>query len=82
MNSDAGQPNLSNAAVFLKNSVAAQYLSSAGKGARQLTPRGEALVNALPDREKVDRALADHPLSGRRKKGKGRRKKKPTKAGS
>jgi hypothetical protein len=80
MNSDAGQPNLSNAAVFVKNSVRAQFLSSAGKGLRQITPRGEALVNALPNRETVAQALAEHPLSGRRKKRKG--KKKTTKAGS
>ena len=47
---------------------------------RQLTPRGEALVNALPDRAAVKQALADHPLSGRKKKGTG--KKKSAKAGS
>lgn len=74
MNSDAGQANLSNAAMFLKNSVTVQYLSSAGKGMRQLTPRGEALVNALPDRAAVKQALADHPLSGRKKKGTGKKK--------
>jgi len=74
MNSDAGQANLSNAAVFMKNAVAAQYLSSAGKGMRQLTPRGEALVNALPDRTAVTEALKDHPLSGRKKKGTGKKK--------
>ncbi|MGH9879487.1 MAG: hypothetical protein ACRD5H_17795 [Nitrososphaerales archaeon] len=74
MNSDAGQANLSNAAMFLKNSVKVQYLSSAGKGMRQLTPRGEALVNALPDRAAVKQALADHPLSGRKKKGTGKKK--------
>ena len=74
MNSDAGQANLSNVAQFMKNAVKAQYLSSAGKGMRQLTPRGEALVNALPDPAAVKQALADHPLSGRRKKGKGKNK--------
>jgi hypothetical protein len=72
MNSDAGQANLSNVAQFMKNAVKAQYLSSAGKGMRQLTPRGEALVNALPDRAAVKQALADHPLSGWKKKGKGK----------
>ena len=78
MNSDAGQANLSNVAQFMKNAVKTQYLSSAGKGMRQLTPRGEALVNALPDQAAVKQALADHPLSGRRKKGK--RKKKSSKS--
>lgn len=80
MNSDAGQPNLSNAAVFMKNAVAAQYLSSAGKGMRQLTPRGEALVNALPDRAAVTEALNDHPLSGRKKKGTGKKKSAKTRS--
>jgi hypothetical protein len=80
MNSEAGQSNLSNPAMFMKNAVKVQYLSSAGKGARQLTPRGEALVNGLPDRDKVAQALVDHPLSGRRKKG--TKKKKAAKVGS
>lgn len=80
MNSDAGQPNLSNPAVFVKNSVRAQYLSSAGKGQRQITPRGEALVNALPNRETVVQALAEHPISGRRKKGKGKKKSTKTRS--
>jgi len=72
VNGLAGQPNLSNPAVFVSNSVRAQYLSSAGKGRQQITARGEALVEALPDREKVKEAIEDHKLSGRRKKGKGK----------
>ena len=73
MNSDAGQPNLSNPAVFVENSVKCQYLSSAGGGRKQITPRGEAVVEALPDREAVKQALDQHPLAGR--KGKGKKKK-------
>jgi len=80
MNSLAGQPNLSNPAVFVNNSVRSQYLSSAGKGQRQITSRGEAVVDALPDREKVKQAIEDHKHSGRRKKRKG--KKSKAKAGN
>jgi hypothetical protein len=75
----AGQTKLSNPAKFVSNAVhKAQYLSSAGKGQQQITARGEALVEALPGREAVKTALAEHPLAGRRGKGKGRRAKAKT----
>ena len=35
-----------------------RYLASAGRGVKQLTPLGEAVVDALPDREKVKTAIA------------------------
>jgi hypothetical protein len=78
MNSDAGQSNLSNPAVFVNNALKCQYLSSAGGGRKQITPRGEAVVGALPHREAVKQALSDHPLAGRR--GKTTKKKKKVKA--
>ncbi|MBO0840260.1 MAG: hypothetical protein J2O49_05535 [Sciscionella sp.] len=37
------------------------FIVSAGKGMKQMTSRGDALVEALPDRERVKRALADFP---------------------
>jgi hypothetical protein len=73
-NTLAGQPKLSNAAKFVGNSIRAQYLSPAGKQQHQITARGEAVVEALPDREAVKAVLSDHPLAGRRKKGKGKKK--------
>ncbi|MEU6384620.1 hypothetical protein ABZ847_13705 [Streptomyces bauhiniae] len=42
------------------------YLVTAGKGMKQLTPRGEAVVQALPDREAVKAALAEHSYKARR----------------
>ncbi|WP_159079571.1 hypothetical protein [Plantactinospora sp. BC1] len=42
------------------------YIVSAGKGAKQLTVRGEALVEALPDREAVKAALHEHPYKPKR----------------
>lgn len=36
------------------------YIVSAGNGAKQLTVRGEAVVEALPDREAVKVALQEH----------------------
>jgi hypothetical protein len=75
MNSEAGQSNLYNSTAFVNNSLRCQYLSSAGGGRKQITPRGEAVVNALPNREAVTQALIDYPLAGGRKK-KGKKKKK------
>jgi hypothetical protein len=49
---------------------ASGYLVDAGEGKKQLSMRGEAVVNALPDRDAVKKALAEHPhkrRSGSRK---------------
>ena len=74
LNTEAAQPTLSNAAVFARNAVDAQYLSKAGGGAKQITVLGEAIVDALPDREKVKAAIETH-RSGRNKRAARRRKK-------
>lgn len=42
------------------------YLVAAGAGSKQLTVRGEALVEALPDREAAKAALAAQPFKRRR----------------
>ncbi|MEW2145288.1 hypothetical protein AB0869_21000 [Micromonospora vinacea] len=42
------------------------YIVSAGNGAKQLTVRGEALVDALPDRDAVAAALKEHPHKSKR----------------
>lgn len=42
------------------------YIVSAGNGAKQLTVRGEAVVEALPDREAVKAALSEHPHKRKR----------------
>ncbi|MGV9298144.1 hypothetical protein [Amycolatopsis sp. NPDC003676] len=53
------------------------YLVSAGQGAKQLTARGEAMVEALPDREAVKAALQEHRYRVKRTSG-GSRKSLPT----
>lgn len=49
------------------------YIVSAGKGAKQITVRGETLVEALPDREAVKIALREHPHRPRRSSNPARR---------
>jgi hypothetical protein len=66
--------SFSNAAAFVADAASKfHYLSPAGGGKKQITPLGEALVEALPDRAKVQAALAEHKP---RKKGKKRKKSK------
>jgi hypothetical protein len=49
------------------------YLAKAGGGMKQITTLGEEVVKALPDREKVKAAIAEHTPHRRRKR-RGRRK--------
>jgi hypothetical protein len=68
LNKEAAQPKFSNAAVAVQNAtVQNQFLSQAGVGNKQITARGEAIVEALPDQEKVKAALQAIPLRGYRK---------------
>jgi hypothetical protein len=53
-NVDAAQPKFSNPAVAVMNAAGSKYLSAAGGGEKQITVLGEKLVDALPDREKVN----------------------------
>lgn len=67
LNSDAHRPKIPNPTVAVDNATKewTQYLSQAGGGLKQITPRGEALVEVLPDRAKVKEALKQHPLARR-----------------
>lgn len=67
LNTEAAQPRFSNASVTARNAVAQQYLAPAGGGKKQITQRGEALVDALPDRSAVIDALEKNPMHGRKK---------------
>jgi hypothetical protein len=67
LNMTAAQPRMSNASVAARNAVQHEYLSLAGAGKKQITVRGEAIVQALPDRDKVKKALEIHPMRKRRK---------------
>jgi len=68
LNVESSQPRFSNATVAARNAVQQQYLSLAGKGKKQITTKGEAVVNALPDREKVKRALEENIFRPKRRK--------------
>jgi hypothetical protein len=51
LNTEAAQIKFSNAAVAVNNATQQNYLTGAGKGAKQLSAFGEKFVLALPDRE-------------------------------
>lgn len=76
LNTEAGGDKFSNAAFTAANAVKQNgYLTSAGKGKRQITARGEDVVNALPDREAVAKVLAELPKrKGRVGRPKGKKK--------
>lgn len=66
LNTEAALPKLANAARDVNNAASAGgFLASAGSGAKQITTRGEALVEALPDRDAVKQALEDHKFKRR-----------------
>jgi hypothetical protein len=65
----------SNLPVHMDNATKAGYLTSIGGGKKGITPRGEALVEALPNREAVEAALEAHPVRGRRGKKSARKRK-------
>jgi hypothetical protein len=68
LNTEAALPKFGNSSQAADNALKNGYLAQAGKGNRQITVRGEAVVSALPDREAVSAALAAHPSPARRVK--------------
>jgi hypothetical protein len=73
LNREAAQPLIGNPAQAVDNATKiSQYLTQAGGGKKQITPRGEAVVDALPDREKVKAALIEIPLVKTKKRAKKR----------
>jgi hypothetical protein len=75
LNEDAAGSPFSNPAVAVSNAVKEQYLAPAASGKKQITVRGEALVLALPDREKVNAALEEHRVRRRRRHRNAKRRK-------
>jgi hypothetical protein len=75
LNVKAAQPKLSNPSATARNAATQNFLAPAGGGKKQITPKGEALVGALPDRGAVKRALEKHFIR-RKRKGKASRNKK------
>jgi len=70
----AAQQTFSNPAVFARNAVQAEYLALAGGGSKQITTLGEAVVDALPDRERVKAAIGEHRSNRKRRAKKNQRK--------
>ena len=70
LNVEAAGPKFSNISATARNAAASAsgLLSAASGGNKQITARGEALVIALPDRDKVSAALAEHSTRKARKK--------------
>lgn len=71
LNTEAAQPALSNTTVAVDNATRSnQYLAIATGGKKQITPLGEAVVEALPNQDTVKTAIAEHGKRRRRKKAK------------
>jgi hypothetical protein len=69
INQEARLDKLPNPALYVSDAtVSYGYLSSIGGGKKALSIRGEALVNALPDRDRVNDALSERPFKRRTKK--------------
>lgn len=72
-NTDARAPKIPNPSLYVTHSQSTYgFLSQVGGGKKAITPRGEALVEALPDREAVKAALEENPI---KKKGVSKKKK-------
>ena len=68
-NSDARLPKMTNPAVFVKHSTHTYgYLISLGKRKFAISARGEAVVEALPDRERVEEAVRKFPFGKKTRK--------------
>jgi hypothetical protein len=63
---DAAEPEFSNAAQAIGNAQRSKLLAGAGGKLRQITHRGESLVDAMPDEAKMKAVSAAMP-AGRRK---------------
>jgi hypothetical protein len=68
-NTQARLSRLSNPAVFIKHATHTYgYLTSLGKRKFAISSRGEAVVEALPDRSKVEQVLLKFPFLKRARK--------------
>jgi hypothetical protein len=67
--------HFSNPSLAVQHATATyHYLSPAGNGQKQLTILGEAVVDALPDREMVKAALEEHKPRRRKKRRAGKKR--------
>jgi hypothetical protein len=66
LNTDSAH-HFTNAALFVEHATNTyHYLSAAGGGKKQITVLGEAVVEALPDRDSVKTAIAEYKPARRR----------------
>ncbi len=67
LNTEAAAPRISNSTLFARNAVSPSgYLALAGGGKKQISALGEAIVEAMPDREKVKQILSNDRKRPRR----------------
>ena len=68
LNTEAAQPKIGDIARAVNNAAYQnRFISQAGSGKKQITVIGEAVVEALPDRDKVKEAFEAHAAVARRK---------------
>jgi len=67
LNTEAAQIKFSNTAFAVVNATNAGLLTSAGRGAKQLSALGERYVDALPDRDAAKEILTSMRVRRRRK---------------
>ena len=68
LNTEAAQVKFANAPSTVRNATAADYLTTATKGMKQLTAAGEKFVEALPDQAAAKEAISKaRPRRVRRK---------------
>ncbi len=70
INTEAAGPKINMSRAVDNAANQSGYLTSAGKGKKQLTTLGEDVVNALPDYQKVKEIIATGRRKARKKKGK------------
>jgi hypothetical protein len=69
INKEAAQQPILNLPTIIGDTTSKYgYLSAAGGGNKQMTVLGDAVVQALPDRDAVKAALAEHRTGKKRKK--------------
>jgi hypothetical protein len=74
LNTEAAAPKFGNASRDLDNADRQYgFIVSSGGGAKQLTVRGEKVVEALPNRDAVEQALAEHEHRRKRSTGSSRK---------
>jgi hypothetical protein len=73
INTEAAGPKINMSRAVDNATNQSGYLTSAGKGKKQITALGEDVVNALPDYQKVKEIIATGRRKARRKKGKAKR---------